>query len=121
MDIILKLRFERCENKEWHPKDLQNEFGQVNVDLVPRECSIQDLFDVFDFIDHNSAKNGKVKQEHIEECFEKYLPRNEQIVLDIYKSTEATHEEITNLLKGLPNFKKLKGKILQNPFVKVLL
>jgi hypothetical protein len=122
MDILLKLRFERCDNKEWQPKDLQSEFGNVSCDLVPRECTVQDLFDVFDFIDHNSGKTGKIKQEHIEDTFENFLPSSEVIMIDILEDgTEASREDIQNALRGIPNFKKLKGKIVQNPFVKVMI
>ena len=54
----------------------------------------------------------------IQECLEKLTPLNPQIVNDILeKGTTATTEQIIEAVVNIPNLKRLRGKIIPNPFI----
>jgi hypothetical protein len=102
---------------------LLTEFSRPILDLFPDVLNDRGLGEVFAFADAKGAKgkNGKLLQGDLENTFKKYTPDNSQIVEDILdKGTYATKEEIEEAVKGVANFKKLRGKILANPFITAL-
>ena len=100
------------------------EFSRPILDLFPDLLNDTGLKKVFEFVDVKGVeeiKNDKINQKDLETVIKKYTPDNTQIVEDILEEgTKANKDEIEAAIKGIANFKKLRGKILANPFTTAL-
>ena len=99
--------------------DFAQEFCKPALDLVPDHLLYQDLAACFAFMDPEKA--GFIKEQDLLDNFEKHVPTNAELLEAVLaKGTEAPKDLVQDTIKSIPNLKKMKGRILPNPFIAAL-
>jgi len=111
--------FAKNDDKQTMP-EFEREFQKPVLDLVPENIIPEDLGYCHEFMDQFTEKNDEIKEPEFHECLQLHTPENDQIVKDILSNANFTPQEVISAVKNIPNLKKLKGKVVANPFTKAL-
>ena len=88
---------------------------------MPNALDKEDLKECHDFIDQFNDVSGKISEAELRTALDLHAPTNDEIMERILsKGTTASPEKIYESIKDVGNLRKLKGKLLQNPFTAVL-
>jgi len=92
------------------------------LDLVPENLGEEGLVECFGFVDFEGEQDGVMKKEGLEKALEENTPDNMAIMEDILENggADASKEEIVDAMQQSTNLKKLKGRVVENPFISVL-